>query len=454
MKRRLEFILAIFLLPASPAFAEFHCDHPVDPKKVVLFMGFHGKGVEWDGVLKGACARGETVMAAPPIDDLFERLKADYEGAVRKELAMNTPYSKAFVTCQLSGQKSPTCAQVKKMAPQFMALTKDRQAKSERLEAWKADAELVSPANQLEGALRQIRGIGGTVSSLVISGHDGGGKFYGEYGKILTSEIYAIARKNPDLLGGVRSVSLLGCWSAVPREIEEWRAGLPGLRLIAGFDGSSPGLGQKASGDYVAQVLSMEKKFDEANTMENAREAIKGIVGINNVTSALWFLPRCAAEPFYYTSPAEGEVQVQMRGLTVYAPEKNPDVALGKCLAVFTDATVAAVSAYFRGEKEPENSEDLKGLYSRYRNNENCFDNTGFHSEYSPQQVFFSALLPGHEKEHQSLFRRKFCFCLCGFGKTIRALAPGAEGRPGCEALHGGGARPPSLWGQPPENEP
>lgn len=122
---------------------------------------------------------------------------------------------------------------------------------------------------QLEEALNDRFLSGPQFSSLIVSGHYGDGKFYGEnFGatqSLTYSELATVFRDpmNAPLREGIDSLLLWGCYTARPRAISDWQGLFPGAEMIAGFNFAAPSAQTIASPRMMRNVLRMS--YEEIN---------------------------------------------------------------------------------------------------------------------------------------------------------------------------------------------
>lgn len=94
------------------------------------------------------------------------------------------------------------------------------------------------------------------VHSLVISGHDGGGNFDGEVGKLPRPAIQEIFSANR--LQNLKGVYLLGCYSNVKHEALIWNDLFSQAKIIAGFDNKSPLNGDARNANLLNDLITIE----------------------------------------------------------------------------------------------------------------------------------------------------------------------------------------------------
>ncbi len=94
----------------------------------------------------------------------------------------------------------------------------------------------------LHAQIKAVLDSGRCIDSIVISGHDGSGEFYGHRGGIRANDIQEIVRREPRLAKTLTSMALWGCNSVTPEGCENYwlkKTG-PNVKLALGFSGPAP----------------------------------------------------------------------------------------------------------------------------------------------------------------------------------------------------------------------
>lgn len=403
-----------FLLLSSAVFAAAPCKIS-DPTHVVIYLAFNGGEPELQGAREGACTRGERLVAIPSEEYLrAESIAVSFKSLAEKR--WNTA-NDAFNRCKVnSGVTDSRCQSLKTRSVELRKLF---DAAEDKFEAWKDDHE--NPADNAQESLRQtldqLKKSGQSVSSLILSGHDGGGEFYGDVGEssISKEDIFNIARDYPQQLGTARSVILLGCWSAVPFEVEMWKANMPSLKVIAGFGGSAPAVTVAASGQYAAGILKNEPYFHSRDENEIYRR-LSAINDINRISAAVYVDPSsgCAGldASAYYALFA----QMENRDQRDYKPGINrfsvpdQDTLKLRCETFSINPPFwKRLNDYFEGKPEPTNNRELTGLYDQLRQNEKCYStpDTRTGLAYSPDQILMLRFFQEVKKNFAKYFAQQ-----------------------------------------------
>jgi hypothetical protein len=247
----MKFFVALTLLSfSSISFADFKCNKSVDPKRVVLFVDTNDSPKEIEGAAKAACERGESFRKFPD--------------KTRKEL-----------------DEIP----------------------------WDSKHDLVSPST-LNREVASLAKQDIAVTSMVVSGHDGGGRVHGDHGEVDKYAVISAMKKaykgKKHLLNEMKSVFMWGCWSMGPSEVEVWKKELPNLKLTAGFMDMGPLNTTEASHSVLNGLLVKEKSLIAEADAKKLKRAIQGIPNIN-VTLASVYTEAACGDMMYYKTEGDNE---------------------------------------------------------------------------------------------------------------------------------------------------
>lgn len=285
------------------------CRRSTDPNKVILMISFHDGAEEEKGARKAACARGETLVVLPDPSN-----QTDFQ-------------------------------------------------------------------DQLDSFLTGASSRGANVSSMIVSGHDGGGEYYGDYGETSVSELSEKINQHRDVFDETSSLLLMGCWTAPPDQVNLWRVLFPNLRMIGGFVGSAPRSTRIAAGTFVEDTLVAERNLPANAGMNQINQLVRSIEHFNMLTASLYINPTACmgSSPYYALSPANSSDEIpygMQRGLNRLPGQSEREVA---CQRLFGAEGLTGtydwntIIQYYHGDVEPENNQELRGLYSFLRNNNDCF---------------------------------------------------------------------------------
>lgn len=369
------------------------CNRPVDPNKVVLMLAFNAPGTENAGAAAGACARGETLVIIPTISPELERARGDYERVSSRFRALNC--------------RTIECLQT----PEAVALSTEEQRLRDRVNELEPDAN-----EELTRWTQAAKARGAKVSSLILSGHDGGGEFYGDNGETDLAEISELVNENREVFSDTSSLLLMGCWTSVPDQVDLWKTIFPRVRVLGGFVGSAPASTRAASGQFITGILRGEAALPENASRARVQAMINTVQNINQVTAGVYINPACEEEPsrspaYYYVSPsqADNELPEHIRpGLSVY---QGISAQEAMCHRTFGTEEITgtfdwnALHQYFSGKREPENNNELRSLYSFLRNNEFCFSEGFSTPVITAEQALFMRFFQDTKKNIGKYFK-------------------------------------------------
>jgi hypothetical protein len=148
--------------------------------------------------------------------------------------------------------------------------------------------------DEFNAYLKKMDSEGKKLSSVVLSGHNGNGHFSGNFGEMTSKSLSDSFKSVPNLVSGVRSMMLWGCYTTTLGSIQNfWKKSFPQLELLAGFDGIAPANDKKAGWEYLEDVLVQEKKITQTKDEAALKKAFKGLSQINVMNAAL-----CTSENF------------------------------------------------------------------------------------------------------------------------------------------------------------
>lgn len=114
------------------------------------------------------------------------------------------------------------------------------------------------------------------VTSLVISGHDGGGSYGGSIGSVTRHDLQEIM-KIPEIQKNMENVSglyLWGCYTNTVGETAKWDMGLKNTSMIVGFDQKSPTNPQQDNANALYSFLTRQKSFLTQADINEFKKAI------------------------------------------------------------------------------------------------------------------------------------------------------------------------------------
>lgn len=347
-------LILLLILVGVPQFSWGVCSNKIDPKKVMLFVDTNTSDLEIATAEKAACQRGER----------FEVVPKNYKAYTTYIKAIEIG-RKALHACveKYKDYKAPECES------QRNALNVSRQKQEEFIN------KQVPLKTQINEEMKALSAEKVKLTSVSISGHDGGGHFGGEKGSFSRSSMQYLMSEYPEL-NEVESVLLLGCYTGVQKEVSAWKSIFPKIRVIGGYDGSAP-LAERPQGhQYIRDILTKEKSLKKISTPKSLNAMAKALLGdLDQLNAAIYLRPSCNEEEgneFYYASKID-------RNFTKFDVEK--------CEKAMAD--IKNISPLFReymdGTKEPPTDTangELRTIYNLVRTNEHCLKGSGmFHGD-------------------------------------------------------------------------
>lgn len=340
---------SVFLILTVIVYGQaFACDKKIDPSKVILFIDTNTSEPEIDRAEKAACARGEKLIIVPENFKMYKKIIDDHSKA-EKELD----------SCIKKNGRDKCEAAQEKASKTYNDLEEFNQKKG------------LLP-DQTEKALEEIRNTGGKIQTMIISGHDGGGKFGGLKGSFDKNDMKQLMDQFSDI-NEVKSLLLLGCYTGVQKEILDWKSIFPQIALIGGYDGSAPLAHIPAGHQYLTDLLMKGQSMIEEAKKKNINDyAKKNLSTLLNLNAAVYL--QCGDDNnFYYSAKSRdlGFNQFNMKACENITKLKEIEAALAK---------------YNNGDSEPPKDTaqgDLRKIYNDARALEHCFESKNINVDVS-----------------------------------------------------------------------
>lgn len=205
--------------------------------------------------------------------------------------------------------------------------------------------------------LSELKGQKVSLSSVVVSGHDGNGHFFGLNGEI-SSESLNQSFKKSEMGDNVRSLMLWGCYTGTPGALEQhWKKAMPNVNMVAGFEGSAPANTQAASANLLQDALEKEKMLSQLKDENAVQKALKQLKGGQITTSAL-----CVGDKWASNTDK-------------FDIEKRKQECTGKFLE---DPKIQRYDCYLKGKPECQNvpkdtqSGEMRQIYNFLQSNSIC----------------------------------------------------------------------------------
>lgn len=229
----------------------------------ILMLNLNYSSAELRALEEVARARGQQVEMVPPremipaAERLFE-MRMALEKKV-KESGLSEVEAKSLVSDYMRSGSSSRHPEITQRFPsEIQQLRAATQAQHE------AEKSLGTLRHQLEAKAQELRQAGHRVDSVVFSAHSDGVNLSGETSLHLSgTDIGALATSHRNLFGDARHVMLMGCYNMTEQNHERWRWSLfPKAALVAGFGVRAPSRYQRASVNFLTNVLNKATELD------------------------------------------------------------------------------------------------------------------------------------------------------------------------------------------------
>lgn len=342
--KKLFFILLVLTSPLIKA----ECNRKIDPKQVIIFVDTNTSAPEIVKAEAGACARGQRLVIIPKNHKEYDLL---------------------FQSSKQIAQQLNNCRSKKSLNNNCSHLEKKENEISEKINNFRYAS--LNYSALLNDQLKELKKSNSSAVSFIISGHDGGGHFGGEKGRIGRDEIDKVFKDYPEV-NKVKSALLLGCYTGVKFEVKQWASTFPDLHLLGGYDSTAPLSERPAGQQYVQELLLSENKLVEKSDQKKLEKKLfSSIKSLKELRAGIYIKPICSSksdnEAFYYGS------QNSDRGLEVldFAECSKPEVI--KDISEMTPL----FEKYYSGELEPPadtTNGELRQIYNKTRRYEHCLD--------------------------------------------------------------------------------
>lgn len=361
------------------------CNKQVDPNKVVLFVDGNASYLEMKAASEAACARGESFETHPVS---MAQSKLLYDNGKKME-KINNKY------------KSNNCWQNKDKA-ECVELSNEYHAIS------RVNQSIVTeyPLNQesLAQKHKSMANSNKAITSMIMSGHDGGGEIGGVVGNVTKSSIiqsYKNAYKGKNSKAAqLESVLMWGCYTATVNEVIDWKTELPQLKIMAGFHGIGPGNDKLASRTIMKDLLIKSKKLCQECDERKLRAAIEGIENIQYTLAGVYVRPQCSEYGYYYSREerADKTIKTSFYEMSEVLDCNQKYKMLAPSREVFRK--------YFEGITplpEQVQGTPLRDLYSESRHMQHCIPHG---SQFDSNRVGLLLFYDGVKKNFDAKFKK------------------------------------------------
>lgn len=201
------------------------------------------------------------------------------------------------------------------------------------------------------------------ITSVTLSGHNGGSDFSGTKTKVSTSQMLDLLDKS-GAKQSVKSLYLLGCNGGNKAKLFFWKGGLPDLKFIMGYDGSAP-LSKDVEGvEFYEDVLKKEDSILGQINAADLQVCLQDLKNVNMYSASL--LVNCKEDDYVFLSKRPEDEKFGKLDTKECAQKNNE----------FKEKYLKEIMLYWSGEKEiPADTATgfLREAYTYFRQNEHCF---------------------------------------------------------------------------------
>jgi len=381
MKQLILILTLVFSVPASAQ----TCNQKVDPKKVVIFVMAHPGMNELKAAREAACQRGETLVVLPEMTD---QDRAIMEGSAQKIVSLgdqrNAQSAKLYDEMNAIREKLRNDEKLSKDSKRKTALVAQYQALQDKttsirnkfnklIEGEEKKSEQVSKKYNfseqhdlnpmLEEKFKKYDKDGTTVASFIVSGHNGGGSFYGDAGRLNKTSIFGLPDKHPSAKN-IESLYMLGCYAAAPDEVVSWTKKMPSLKWIIGYSDAAPLTYVPKGAQYLKDMMLSEKKAEGVKNESDLKNLVNHFPSVQTNYSGGGQVCKDKIN-YFYTKNRAGRTFASM----------ETDNKSGFCDEKVVKTLPSELDAYFNGTKElpkDTSSGPLRALYTAARQNATC----------------------------------------------------------------------------------
>lgn len=283
----------------------------------------------------------------------------------------------------------------------------------------RGEALVVAGPGEIESKTRELARSNKPISSLIASGHDGGGSFYGSRGHISKASIIQGIQRGyqgkEELLDNLEGLFLWGCYTTVPSEIVYWKSAFPKAKFIIGFHGAGP---SNVNPSGLRMLKSSLIAQDRVCSARNEQELKRIITSISDLryTSVGAFAQSCRMDQSYYLMQRLDNTGTMQQ--TTGTLESQLDCRQIRRMA---ESNVTQFHRYFSGELAiPQDTSrgELRDLYSFVRQNAQCFNNDFVVGDRVGSLLFFD----GVKKNFGKVFEREINDAVSELGQLSRYL--------------------------------
>lgn len=232
----------------------------------ILFIDVNDSPKEITSAKKAAEKRGEKLIVIPS----SEQIKSDPSiTKIRNEIArLETARSKCKNNCDDLDDK----------------IYEQKELYNTQLK----NKKLYLDSEGINYHLNQLKKKNVTITSVIVSGHDGNGEFFGLNGSFTETDFSEAIHDNAPIGDSIRSLMLWGCYATnISGAFNLWKDSAPNIEMIAGFNEIAPSNIRQSSFDYLEDVLVKEKQLTAEKDAKALQKAFLNLKSVTQMKSAL-----------------------------------------------------------------------------------------------------------------------------------------------------------------------
>lgn len=261
-------------------------------KADVLFIDINDSPKEIEAAKRAAVKRGEKVIVIPDPADL-------------KKYPEITKVKSEIAKLEEARRKCSDCT---KYNDQILI---KKEEYSDLLE----NKKLLLNANGLHHYFSKLKKENVQISSMIVSGHNGNGEFFGVNGDFYSTDLEHAVSSNSPVGDDIRSLYLWGCYATnISGAFKTWKGVAPAVEVIVGFNEIAPSNLRQASFDYLEDAMVKEKKLTEEKDKKSLQKAFLGLRSVTQMKTAM-----CVKDN--YVTPSRANTLTELKNICS-PPEK------------------------------------------------------------------------------------------------------------------------------------
>lgn len=244
-----------------------------------------------------------------------------------------------------------------------------------------------------EKAIELLRNV--PFSTLILSGHNGGGSFSGDTGDgIGYEDVQEAISENKFSRTQTNTLMLLGCNTANPGQVMTWKGIFPELDIIAGYDGTAPSQNTRAGLSYITEILTKKDELLDQGDSKKLERFVRSIQDIHYLEAGLYVSqPECnggeAIAKEYLFRPLSYEVEDRFKEFDFKECGKKLEVLKNEKMPLFLE--------YYLGKKDNDSAqsrEELRRLYNFFHQYSYCFEASDVNLDYKIGNTEYNLNIP------------------------------------------------------------